>query len=377
MGNIEAKTINYSKRFNTKFSGVFYRESITNDKLDKTYYIRYKDKNNKDKEIKIGKYSEGFRENYCNQLRNEIITKQRIGEEPPAATRNKKKKILSIETISENYFSEKKEGGYKGTDESNYKNYILPYFKTLDFENISKNDIQIFSNQLKKTKSLIKKELISDKTINNILNFLKTLIKYAFKNDYIKNDFSKYIQLLEIDNARERFLTKDEIKLLFDYSKDDETLYLLFKLALNTGARLATLLNIHKKDIDFTHDLLTLKDFKNNSTYKAFLTNDLKALLEKRVNSLKPNDKLFISNPERRLRAKLDELFNKDIDDNDRKNKIVFHSLRHTFASHLAINGTPIFTIQKLMNHKDIRMTLRYAKLSPDSGREAVINLGL
>ncbi|MFW0695506.1 tyrosine-type recombinase/integrase [Aliarcobacter butzleri] len=377
MGNIEAKTINYSKRFNTKFSGVFYRESITNDKLDKTYYIRYKDKNNKDKEIKIGKYSEGFRENYCNQLRNEIITKQRIGEEPPAATRNKKKKILSIETISENYFSEKKEGGYKGTDESNYKNYILPYFKTLDFENISKNDIQIFSNQLKKTKSLIKKELISDKTINNILNFLKTLIKYAFKNDYIKNDFSKYIQLLEIDNARERFLTKDEIKLLFDYSKDDETLYLFFKLALNTGARLATLLNIHKKDIDFTHDLLTLKDFKNNSTYKAFLTDDLKALLEKRVNSLKPNDKLFISNPERRLRAKLDELFNKDIDDNDRKNKIVFHSLRHTFASHLAINGTPIFTIQKLMNHKDIRMTLRYAKLSPDSGREAVINLGL
>ncbi|MCG3700450.1 tyrosine-type recombinase/integrase [Aliarcobacter butzleri] len=377
MGNIEAKTINYSKRFNTKFSGVFYRESITNDKLDKTYYIRYKDKNNKDKEIKIGKYSEGFRENYCNQLRNEIITKQRIGEEPPAATRNKKKKILSIETISENYFSEKKEGGYKGTDESNYKNYILPYFKTLDFENISKNDIQIFSNQLKKTKSLIKKELISDKTINNILNFLKTLIKYAFKNDYIKNDFSKYIQLLEIDNARERFLTKNEIKLLFDYSKDDETLYLLFKLALNTGARLATLLNIHKKDIDFTHDLLTLKDFKNNSTYKAFLTDDLKALLDKRVNSLKPNDKLFISNPERRLRAKLDELFNKDIDDNDRKNKIVFHSLRHTFASHLAINGTPIFTIQKLMNHKDIRMTLRYAKLSPDSGREAVINLGL
>ncbi|RZV18339.1 site-specific integrase [Aliarcobacter butzleri] len=367
--------MNYSKRFNTKFSGVFYRESITNDKLDKTYYIRYKDKNNKDKEIKIGKYSEGFRENYCNQLRNEIITKQRIGEEPPAATRNKKKKILSIETISENYFSEKKEGGYKGTDESNYKNYILPYFKTLDFENISKNDIQIFSNQLKKTKSLIKKELISDKTINNILNFLKTLIKYAFKNDYIKNDFSKYIQLLEIDNARERFLTKDEIKLLFDYSKDDETLYLLFKLALNTGARLATLLNIHKKDIDFTHDLLTLKDFKNNSTYKAFLTDDLKALLEKKVNSLKPNDKLFISNPERRLRAKLDELFNKDIDDNDRKNKIVFHSLRHTFASHLAINGTPIFTIQKLMNHKDIRMTLRYAKLSPDSGRESILSL--
>ncbi|WP_414017276.1 tyrosine-type recombinase/integrase [Aliarcobacter butzleri] len=54
---------------------------------------------------------------------------------------------------------------------------------------------------------------------------------------------------------------------------------------------------------------------------------------------------------------------------------MVFHSLRHTFASHLAINGTPIFRIQKLINHKDIRMTLRYAKLSPDSGRESVKHL--
>ncbi|WP_206442820.1 tyrosine-type recombinase/integrase [Aliarcobacter cryaerophilus] len=73
----------------------------------------------------------------------------------------------------------------------------------------------------------------------------------------------------------------------------------------------------------------------------------------------------------------LDTLFNQGIDKYDRKNKVVIHTLRHTFASHLAINGTPIFTIQKLMNHKDIKMTMRYAKLSPDSGREAVLNLGL
>ena len=122
---------------------------------------------------------------------------------------------------------------------------------------------------------------------------------------------------------------------------------------------------------------ITLKDFKNNSTYKAFLTENLKALLEIRTIHLKMDDKLFVSNPERRLRSMLDELFNKDINTNDRKNKVVFHSLRHTFASHLAINGTPIFTIQKLMNHKEIKMTLRYAKLSPDSGREALMNLGL
>ena len=68
-------------------------------------------------------------------------------------------------------------------------------------------------------------------------------------------------------------------------------------------------------------------------------------------------------------------LFNTELAKDDRQNRVVIHSLRHTFASHLAINGTPIYTIQKLMNHKDINMTLRYAKLSPDSGRDYVDKL--
>ncbi|WP_390881077.1 tyrosine-type recombinase/integrase [Aliarcobacter cryaerophilus] len=86
---------------------------------------------------------------------------------------------------------------------------------------------------------------------------------------------------------------------------------------------------------------------------------------------------MFKTTQELKARTILNDLFNIGIDLEDRKNKVVIHTLRHTFASHLAINGTPIFTIQKLMNHKDIKMTLRYAKLSPDSGREAILNLGL
>ena len=45
------------------------------------------------------------------------------------------------------------------------------------------------------------------------------------------------------------------------------------------------------------------------------------------------------------------------------------------YTSHLAIKGTPIFAIQKLMNHKDINMTMGYAKLAPNSGRDFVNEL--
>lgn len=362
-------------RHTTNLTGVIYRDSITNGKSDKTYYIRYKDENNKTIELKIGKYSEGIREAYCNQKRNEILTKQRNGEEPPIILARKKREILYIDAVANSYYNNKLK--VNKTLKGYYTNHVLPFFKDYDFENITNEDIIKFTNTLKSKNSIRTNQPLAPKTINIILNILKSIIKYALKNDLIKSDFSKYITLLNIDNTRERFLTKEEIKILYDETKEDETVYLYFKLALNTGGRFAALQNICKKDIDFTHNLITLKDFKNNSTYKAFLTDELKYLLELRTQNLSLNDKIFTSNPEKRLRAILDNLFNDGIDANDRKNRVVFHTLRHTFASHLAINGTPIFTIQKLMNHKDIKMTLRYAKLSPDSGREAVVNLGL
>ena len=212
----------------TNLTGVIYRDCITNGKADKVYYIRYKDNNKKTIELKIGKYSEGIREAYCNQKRNEIITKQRNGEEPPTIAQKKKKSILSIQTVADEYFSLRENGKSKTTDKSNFNIHLLPFFKNLDFENLTKDEIQKFTTLLRNTKSISKKELLADKSINNILNFLKALIKYAFKNDFIKNDFSKYINLLNIDNAREKFLTKEEIKILYENSKNDETLYLLF-----------------------------------------------------------------------------------------------------------------------------------------------------
>ncbi len=52
-----------------------------------------------------------------------------------------------------------------------------------------------------------------------------------------------------------------------------------------------------------------------------------------------------------------------------------FHDLRHTFASHLVMNGCDFRTVQQLMGHKDIKMTMRYAHLSQDHLQKAVVKL--
>jgi len=52
------------------------------------------------------------------------------------------------------------------------------------------------------------------------------------------------------------------------------------------------------------------------------------------------------------------------------------HSLGHTFASWLAISGQPLRTIQELLGHADIRMTIRYSHLSPAHLSDAMKAIG-
>lgn len=357
-----------NKRIQTKYTGVFYINTLTNNKPDKTYYIRYKNLG-KDRELKIGKFSEGIREQFCNLKRNEIITKLRLGEEVHVKHRQKDKVV--IEDLAAKYFENRKEGASKNKDLSVYKKHLLSYFENIDLERVTKEDIHTFKRVKLQTP-------LAPKTVNNILSLFGAIIKFSNQEEMLKNDISKYIKKDTVDNDRERFLSIEEIKKLYEAIEHDKRLYLFCKLSLSTGGRLATIMNIKVNDIDFAHKIITLKDFKNDTTYKAFLKADVAQLLKEYINSIEQSQILFDVNQttiQKPLRAVFNKLFNSKLETSDRKNRVVLHTLRHTFASHLAINGTPIFTIQKLLNHKDIKMTMRYAKLSNNSGRSEIDNL--
>jgi len=349
-------------RIKTKQTGVYY-QLLTNG--DRSYFVTYKSDDGKKVWKKVGNYSEGIRENYCKKIRDEIVVKLRNGEEVI-----KKYKSISFQDIISKYYSTRISNAKNIKKEMSVVNlHLIPYFEQYSISKIEEKDIINF----KKSKSHY-----SPKTINNMLTILNAFFAYAYANDLIKKDISKFIKKFKVDNAREKFLSTSEIIRLYNEVKELPRLPLFCRLALNTGGRLTTVLNIKKKDIDFENHFINLKDYKNNSTYSAYLNDDLEKLLVVETENLKSEDKIFdcsestITKP---LRVILNKLFNHNLDVKDAKNRVVIHTLRHTFASHLAINGTPIYTIQKLMNHKEISMTMRYAKLNDQVGRDAVANL--
>ncbi len=357
-----------AKRHKTRYQNVIYIETTTNGKPDKVYYIRFRE-NGKSKEIKIGKYSEGIRENYCNQKLLATNNAIRLGEQPPIIANSHKKEIITFDQVAMKYFDAKElHNRTNHQARSKYKSQLKPHIGSSDIRLINKNDIIKIQTELAKTRA--------PKTVNQYIQFIRAVYNFIIDEEiYNGTNPTKGIKEQKVDNKRERFLTVNEVKNLIEVVRDDTNLHLFTLLSLTTGGRLNTIMEITKKDIDLENSMITLKDIKNNDTYGGFFDENLKSILKERVRSLNPNDKV-INMHSRTLRRKmstiLTKLFNEDLEASDRKNRVVVHTLRHTFASHLAINGTPIFTIQNLLNHKDIKQTLRYAKLSPDSGRDMV-----
>ena len=364
-----------TKMIKTSNVGVYFRECLTNGKKDKAFYFTFKDiATNKKVWVKVGKYSEGIRENVTVTLRSEAIWKNRHGEDITVQAKKKLKNITTFDEIANEYLEIKNNRNLI----SRYNTTIKEVFSNKDINSITKEDITKF------VKSLIDKDY-SVSTIRMNIAVIRASFNYAIKekNLQIFNPCTG-VKLPKLDNARERYLSINEINLLRDTVKqtNDKSLYIFLELLLQTGARKFSILTLTKKDFNLEHKEVTLKNHKTNTTYKGFLQDDFIEPLKEYLKQFNLNEHIFTFSDDmmyslvgHKLLNILDKLFNVGLASNDRKNKVVIHTLRHTYASHLAINGIPIFTIQKLMNHSDITQTMRYAKLSPENGKLAIQGL--
>lgn len=338
---------------------------------DITYYIVYKiGKETKYK--KVGRKSEGITEAKAISLRNQILSDQRHGID----LSQKNSKHLTFDTLAETYFMSN-----KAHNKSNHKSQLM-YKKHIKYSFGDVTIAMLDDSLITELQSLKRADGLSDNTNNQIVKLVKRIIGFGINRGIILYSPFKNIRLLKVDDTRLRYLSKNEITKLTAAVEDHKILKLFVKFALSTGARAKSVLSIQKKDINLESRTITLHDFKRNTTYLGYLDQEDFEIVEGHIKYFNANSYVVsLAGKEvkyQNIYADLTEIFsefNDELTKKDRANRVVIHTLRHTFASHLAIAGVSIQEIQKLMNHADIKQTLKYAKLSPNSGRIHVENL--
>ena len=191
------------------------------------------------------------------------------------------------------------------------------------------------------------------------------------------------IKIPKADNRRDRFLTRDEAaRLLRALKERSPEAHDYALLSLFTGLRAGECLDLTWADIDLEDGRIFVKDTKNKHNRHAFITAEVREMLAGRARGRSKADKVFSGANggigHNALWYKFDRTvrelgLNEGV--GDRRQKVVFHTLRHTFASWLVQMGTPLYTVSRLLGHGDLKMTMRYAHLAAETQRAAAMEL--
>jgi integrase len=259
------------------------------------------------------------------------------------------------------------------TEAGLYKNWIADPLGKIPVKDIS-------PFHLEKIKSEMAKAGRAAQTIEYALGVIRGVFNYAKRMDLFAGDnpVSK-VKIPKADNRRVRFLTHEEADtLLTELMKKSKPVHDMALLSLHTGMRAGEIFSLTWGCVDLETGTMLLKDTKNKSSRTAFMTQAVKDMLA----GIKPghagrDDLLFpgkggVVKPQvsRTYYDVANELFNQGVD--DPRQRVTFHSLRHTFASWLVMEGVDLYRVKELLGHKDLTMTQRYSHLAPDSLRGAI-----
>jgi len=361
-----------------KYQGVYFLESRKTrfqGKSDKCYYITYRNTAGKFKREKVGRASEGYNAQMAVHVRGERMRKIRHGDEIP----NKNDKIeFTFGEAWEKYNKWLNTGKkHPESDRSRYKNHIKKRFSKKYLSEITPYEIEKF-------RSLLIKQDLAPATVKHILILIRQIYNKMKDWKLWEGDHPlKGVKIPKLKNKVERFLTHGEAHTLLTKLNDvSKQLHDMSQISLHTGMRAVEVLGIRWGHLDFENRIIHVADTKGEESEprKAFMTKSVYEIL-KSMEESGPEKLVFEARGGGKMktiskayyRAVKDLGFNDGIE--DRRQRVTFHTLRHTFASWLAIQGTPIIEIKELLGHETLEMTERYAHLTPDQKRFAVEKL--
>jgi len=262
----------------------------------------------------------------------------------------------------------------------NYEHYLrrfMDWSKISSPENINSDIIRnyrIYLNRLADTQNKTLKKI----TQNYHLIALRAFLKYLSRRD-IKAYSAEKIELIKTAERQVGFLETQELKQLLDIKgkslpnlRDKSMLELFF----STGMRVSELVGLNKNDISLKNGEFSVRG-KGGKIRVVFLSdaakNALKEYLEKRKDI---DNALFvrlvkIKNLSKELNANLrltarsvERIIKKRAIEAGLTKKVTPHTMRHSFATDLLMNGADIRSVQAMLGHSNIATTQIYTHIT-------------
>lgn len=209
---------------------------------------------------------------------------------------------------------------------------------------------------------------VNDQTIKSYLRGYRVLAYFAMEQGYINR---RNIVIPDTEAPIKNCYTDAELtRLLAPPDKDKFTEYrdwVIVNFLIATGCRVSTLVDVNIGDIDFEEGMITLNRQKNKSPTRIAMARKLSKILSEYIDAYlyeqSPKDALF---PRYTGDRATEDILKKSIASYNKKRKVLktsIHLFRHTFAKNWIISGGDIITLQKILNHKSLKMVNHYANI--------------
>ena len=364
----------------TRYEGVYYRLSRRKDPqtgvADRIYAFWYADAAGRGHWKTAGRHSAGMRPEQVKALRASFLAEMHETGICPA-----ERDSVTVGALVENYVRwARHEGRHVEQHHGQYRTHLEAHVRDMPV-------VDLTPDVLARLKAILlvspvrnvrrgRRRTLSRQTMNHIFSFLRSAINHgiAARQWYGGNPLSTrggLWKMPEPNNCRLRWLTCEEVRMLLEYLLPrDRQLHDMVLLSLRTGLRPTEMFRLKGEDIDAGASILHIVA-KGGRRTPVKVPADIAAMLlaYRRL----PSEPLFKAPRTGRAYTKTPASFRRAVsrlglarDDGDSLYAVTLHTMRHTFASWLAQSGqVSLMELQKLMRHRSIHMTMRYAHLIP------------
>jgi integrase len=257
-------------------------------------------------------------------------------------------------------------------DDQNFIKHMLPTIGSLKLTEIKPLHVATIHS--------LERGRTSPTTANHMLKTLKRMLNLAVQWELLVKSPAVHQEKFKEGPLRQRYLSKEELpRFLKALDKEEDRLSVsAIRVLLYTGCRRTEILALKWRNFKRDERCLFLEKTKNGLSRTVHLNEKAMAVLselkEKKEMDPRTRDSEYLF-PSRQGTKKgyiydLRKPFEKACKDAGIENFRI-HDLRHTFASMAVSSGVDLYAVQRLLGHRDITMTQRYAHLAEDDLKHA------